>query len=627
MAEEYGESLYDIPGGWSSDMDKFCGQVMTCKLRERGRELFHDWAPGRHADGRLDIGTIDSGNYCVTSAMIEESLEELRAQAGPNEEAGKDTAVTEVKQPEASEYDFKDDLNATFHAIGLNTYHIAHYLDEATERLREGKEHLIAPLGLNPVTMRRKFLAALPEGSRDHIPHHVALWLRNLEARHDFIFTPSPVAQCSKGGKTFKATRFLKKLIETENEIIPSETLIDAKAVNKEGDYLTSIFWSKLGEILGSPSLEMYVSVNPCDILTASHEGGFSSCLRPGGEYFATVGSWAHDQFSALCFIGSPKRKHGRAFTYFPDKSYHTFLFGNSYGSFPSFMRTIGRQAIETQLASYLGVDNIWHLGQPNLVSASYGGGKVYFDGADVDYMRTVEHKDTEATRPDIVNPVCILCDDERVDHRESITCPDHGGKRTIRCERCSDELNENYACYNDDGDAYCNCCFDELYFVCEHCDCTHDRDERWLVRDSHGNRYRVCGPCRDEYYTYCDRCAEWRSADGFVECADGDHDSVCARCHNRYYNTCDSCDKSTEEYTNVDHQCLCQGCLEDSHQECSECNKWVSNDDIEDDMCEDCYDEHHTDCEDCGDSHRTENLQDNNLCNACVIARYEEAV
>jgi hypothetical protein len=52
-----------------------------------------------------------------------------------------------------------------------------------------------------------------------------------------------------------------------------------------------------------------------------------------------------------------------------------------------------------------------------------------------------------------------------------------------------------------------------------------------------------------------------------------------------------------------------------------------VSHDDIEDDMCEDCYDEHHTDCEDCGDSHRTENLQDNNLCNACVIARYEEAV
>jgi hypothetical protein len=27
--------------------------------------------------------------------------------------------------------------------------------------------------------------------------------------------------------------------------------------------------------------------------------------------------------------------------------------------------------------------------------------------------------------------------------------------------------------------------------------------------------------------------------------------------------------------------------------------------------MCENCYDEHHTDCEDCGDSHRTENLQD----------------
>ncbi len=68
-------------------------------------------------------------------------------------------------------------------------------------------------------------------------------------------------------------------------------------------------------------------------------------------------------------------------------------------------------------------------------------------------------------------------------------------------CTVCGCELSENSA-YVFNGEHYCEDCYDELFFVCDHC------GEIGVREDSYSDRNQIiCRDCCDNYYNICEDC------------------------------------------------------------------------------------------------------------------------
>jgi hypothetical protein len=423
-----------------------------------------------------------------------------------------------------------------------------------------------------------------------------------------------------------KATRFLKNLVEKESVSLYMDVLQAAGAKDKEGNHKASIFWSKLGEILGSPSLTMYLSANPCDILTASYNGGFSSCLRPDGEFFSSVASYAHDTFTTICYIGTPARKFGRAFVYFNDPTFKSFLFSNEYGSFPTFMRDIGRHTIENKLAQSLGIENRWFVGMSELCSDSYADGMVYFDGDDCESIKHETVKDDGVERPDFLEPACVVCHTSDVASRRAVSCNDHGGRVECCCSGCGDDVNDDDCYRNDDGEPYCECCFYNRYFYCNHCDEISDAGDQ--VHTTTGES--VCRYCAENSYATCDRCGGVGDQDDAVE-ESGTGALFCESCASyKGLVACDDCGLVSNECTDVDDhdKIVCPDCA-DNYLTCCECSKLSTSRNMNtgSGMCDECHTEAHDTCAECMTEFKSDDLNANCTCDECQAALDKEAV
>jgi len=492
--------------------------------------------------------------------------------------------------------------------------------EEHVEEFVDNKHRVTNLLGLNPDTLRLKVKVDLPENSRDHLGPQLRHWIEQLENENGFTLTTTPRALITDSqGVEHKATRFLKNLVGDGDSAISQWVLQETGSRSKEGVYRASIFWSKLGEILGSPFIDMYLSANPSDILTCSHDGGFSSCLRPGGEYFASVASYLRDDFTFLCYVGTPTKKTGRAFVYL-GQSGLDFIFSRSYGSFTDHHRKLGRQVIERSIARTMGLHNHWIKRSAGLCSQSYAYG-VYFDGGESDYLRhdSERHSHPQAATPPFKRVACIFCDETGIS-TSAILCPDcsyhtnsdgiccgcdgHVGQNDIyrdqhgrthcescyyesytSCGCCGDEVSTDNAYYTD-WDSYCEACFYESYFHCAHCgETTSNDDARSVSGDS-----------------WCPHCIENQGLVGCEECYDYTDDYIytesghtyCSDCQGDHVTECDICHeyKENDTITTIaeDGREVCQACLEDNFSGCNECAVLCDTDDLnEDGVCEDC--------------------------------------
>jgi formylmethanofuran dehydrogenase subunit E len=126
----------------------------------------------------------------------------------------------------------------------------------------------------------------------------------------------------------------------------------------------------------------------------------------------------------------------------------------------------------------------------------------------------------------------CPVCGEGTIRDSSEYDC-DQCGKPSMNCDDCGDYLDEDEVLYFN-GQPYCHSCYERLFAECEFCNETHIRSEMINI-SGYG---LVCGSCSYNEFTVCDDCIE-RFMDVF-ETTNGK--SVCSSCLTRNYTRCDSC-------------------------------------------------------------------------------------
>jgi hypothetical protein len=143
-------------------------------------------------------------------------------------------------------------------------------------------------------------------------------------------------------------------------------------------------------------------------------------------------------------------------------------------------------------------------------------------------------------------------------------------------CTDCGYEVNEDY-CYTDnDGNCYCEDCYNERYTSCDQCgdECYNDC-VTWIDSEQRA----LCEYCLDRFYTCCWHCDQWvRDSDAVSV---GYH-SYCNDCALDLFTSCESCCDfvDNDSVTEIDGYYYCDDCANDNYTECEDCGKVVPNED-----------------------------------------------
>lgn len=114
-----------------------------------------------------------------------------------------------------------------------------------------------------------------------------------------------------------------------------------------------------------------------------------------------------------------------------------------------------------------------------------------------------------EATRADNGDYYCDSCYDENY----------------TSCDRCGCEVSRDDSVCSDDGDSYCEECYSDRFCRCEHCNCEVRRDHAYCSEN--GDSY--CESCYSEHYTSCSDCGcELLRDDAYYS----DYDAYCESCY-----------------------------------------------------------------------------------------------
>ncbi len=132
-----------------------------------------------------------------------------------------------------------------------------------------------------------------------------------------------------------------------------------------------------------------------------------------------------------------------------------------------------------------------------------------------------------------------------------------NGENNYASCSYCGCGLPED-GTYFYSGEYYCEYCFNERAFTCDHCCETASKDDSQYIENEGAH---VCSYCAENHYANCDECERCFSTEciRFVE--------------------------SEERY-------VCEGCLDQHYQECTDCHEFFSElIELEegDEVCEDC--------------------------------------
>ena len=195
-----------------------------------------------------------------------------------------------------------------------------------------------------------------------------------------------------------------------------------------------------------------------------------------------------------------------------------------------------------------------------------------------------------------------------------------------IVCESCEVQLHEDDTYYYD-GIPYCNNCFYEYYNHCYNCgDSAPTEDGAYI------NEEFYCEGCVDKYFTQCNDCKEFVDNDN-ITCAIDKYDNtidVCEECLRDYYYVCDECGEYYHNDITIHHSndTYCNDCYMKIMTKCEECGKYYHNDNMiwenkgTEKYCESCHEELFTECEECGEyyhNNEINNIDDNFYCNDCL--------
>jgi hypothetical protein len=124
------------------------------------------------------------------------------------------------------------------------------------------------------------------------------------------------------------------------------------------------------------------------------------------------------------------------------------------------------------------------------------------------------------------------------------------------RCESCNSRIPDDDA-YSFNGYSYCDSCFHEMAFFCDHCGDATDRDDRRTTPN--GDDW--CRDCFDNRFANCDHCEEPHlHAENH---ATDDDRLLCDDCFEEQYTECDDCgvELRREDAHEVDGSDYCDHC------------------------------------------------------------------
>lgn len=245
------------------------------------------------------------------------------------------------------------------------------------------------------------------------------------------------------------------------------------------------------------------------------------------------------------------------------------------------------------------------------------------------------------------------------------IYCEDCRGNHEVPiCEECGEPIVG--AVIEVDGKFYCEDCYDENFFVCDHCGKVERKTNRYCIEDTEedlcetcyekgeddGIYFRcedcggyfsensrtyvegygdVCNDCIDAYY-YCDDCGCYYCSSDVIWVNDVDG-YVCDDCRERYYVYCEHCEEyvRADNAQQIDGTWYCNYCVANYAHRCDHCGELYMGDDysIVDDelLCPDCYDHITEACYECGEVHLRANMVEVDgewYCEDCVPERDE---
>ena len=198
------------------------------------------------------------------------------------------------------------------------------------------------------------------------------------------------------------------------------------------------------------------------------------------------------------------------------------------------------------------------------------------FENGHVPYMDTLTHYFIDDDTLTISNSSSV-CPDGELTNTDGTLCEDSG----VGCYNCGDRVDPDDSYSDDDGNCYCQCCFDELFMYCECCNETRSQDGCTHID---GIGY-VCESCLEGNYTACNDCNGYAINDNVFAVQKNECTIyVCENCLSDYV-YCEECEEYFDhsKMTETDDGYLCPDCT----PVCKECGEYSSE--LEDDLCPDC--------------------------------------
>lgn len=393
-----------------------------------------------------------------------------------------------------------------------------------------------------------------------------------------------------------KATKYMKLELESEGyekEFVDFCNIVISQVISS----------LKSG---GSSSIKVVLSVHPMDMIMMSEStSGWRSChTLSDGDYRTAGVSMLLDKVTTIAYAYTNKKtveiyrykipdspiKIWRQL-YFLDGKNFSALMGRQYPvDKPIFGEAIRKLIGHKVFGPILGIEKPkWSINNN------------YYNQEDGDTRHAVistgdwHHQDTIKGRMRMKDPrsdapqirigeeiFCLSCARER-----------YGGGCTasLRCSRCGgfDETCCNCDKYirgefykNDNGDLYCQACYEELYAQCDDCGEDEFRSDMTEI----GNGYWVCSGCLDNHYRMCDWCNNYEPKDEIVITKENSY--YCDSCLSDKAVQCSGCDCYTENWEKLKNDPNGYAC-EDCAKQCDECGEIFLEDELEDDLCSEC--------------------------------------
>lgn len=182
--------------------------------------------------------------------------------------------------------------------------------------------------------------------------------------------------------------------------------------------------------------------------------------------------------------------------------------------------------------------------------------------------------------------------------------CDGRAVRERFVCVDCGNSISDGNERTNENGETYCENCYNETYQCCDCCREDHDRDDVYWI-DGRGEY--MCNRClQHNGYEECHHCGEWH--DDLIE-ADGY--SWCVACYEEVFIECELCQEpmrmSNRDGVHIildgEDKVVCRDCLEDGTLlVCIDCGGYFTEDSgtqLINGMCPTCHSisksRHHT--------------------------------